>query len=149
MKTNEPSASIGEEKKATEYLANERTFLAWIRTSIAIISLGFVVAKFTVWLRELAIRFDPQASTGGTGASLPIGVGMMAVGGIFAALAARRYHLVNRTPFLEIPRAYPAISIRRGLASSALGSVRVSTPWLSRAFTPSRFTRRSRSSTNR
>jgi putative membrane protein len=96
MKTNEPSASIGEEKKATEYLANERTFLAWIRTSIAIISLGFVVAKFTVWLRELAIRFDPQASTGGTGASLPIGVGMMAVGGIFAALAARRYHLVNR-----------------------------------------------------
>ena len=48
-----------EDKKATEYLANERTFLAWIRMSIAIISLGFVIAKFDVWLRELAMR-PPQ-----------------------------------------------------------------------------------------
>lgn len=47
---------IGDEKRATEYLANERTFLAWIRTSIAIISLGFVVAKFSLWLRELATQ---------------------------------------------------------------------------------------------
>jgi hypothetical protein len=45
---------LPEDKRASEYLANERTFLAWIRTSIAIISLGFVIAKFGVWLRELA-----------------------------------------------------------------------------------------------
>jgi uncharacterized membrane protein YidH (DUF202 family) len=50
---------ISEDAKATEYLANERTFLAWIRTSIAVISLGFVSAKFGVWLRELAIRLGP------------------------------------------------------------------------------------------
>ena len=47
-------AKIHEDKIATEYLANERTFLAWIRTSIAVISLGFVIAKFSVWLNELA-----------------------------------------------------------------------------------------------
>ena len=34
------------DRRATEYLASERTFLAWIRTSIAVVSLGFVVAKF-------------------------------------------------------------------------------------------------------
>jgi len=36
-----------------DHLANERTFLAWIRTSITIIALGFVVAKFGILLREL------------------------------------------------------------------------------------------------
>ena len=50
---------IGDGKRATAYLANERTFLAWIRTSIAIISLGFVVAKFSLWLRKLAAQLHP------------------------------------------------------------------------------------------
>ena len=89
-------ATISEDKRATEYLANERTFLAWVRTSIAIISLGFVVSKFSVWLRELAVHLDPQAHMGKTGASLPIGVTMMAFGGFLAVLAARRYWVVNR-----------------------------------------------------
>ncbi len=94
MKTT-PTKPINEEKKATEYLANERTFLAWIRTSIAVISLGFVVAKFSVWLKELAARLDPGLHSSGGGASLPIGIGMMTLGALLAGLAARRYHVVN------------------------------------------------------
>ena len=73
--------------KCTEHLAVERTFLAWVRTSIAIISLGFVVAKFGVWLRELASRLDPQLQAHSTGMSLPMGIGMMAFGGILTVLA--------------------------------------------------------------
>ena len=53
-------AALSDEKRATEYLANERTFLAWSRTSIAIISLGFVVAKFSLWLNQLAAQLQPQ-----------------------------------------------------------------------------------------
>lgn len=87
---------ISEDAKATEYLANERTFLAWIRTSIAVITLGFVVAKFGVWLRELATRLAPQIPIRGTGLSLPMGVAMMALGGTLAVLAACHYHLVIR-----------------------------------------------------
>jgi putative membrane protein len=89
-------ASIPDDKKATEYLANERTFLAWIRTCIAVISLGFVVSKFGVWLRELATRLDPKMPVHSTGMSMPIGVIMMAVGGILALLAAWHYHVVNQ-----------------------------------------------------
>jgi len=89
-------AKIPEDRMATEYLANERTFLAWVRTSIAIISLGFVIAKFGVWLRELATRLAPQAPIPRTGMSLPMGVAMMALGGVLAVLAAWHYHLVNR-----------------------------------------------------
>ena len=80
----------------TEHLAVERTFLAWVRTSIAIISLGFVVAKFSVWLRQLAGRLDPQEQIDGMGMSLPIGVGMMAFGGILTVLAAWHCHVVHR-----------------------------------------------------
>ena len=88
-------ASVPEDKRATEYLANERTFLAWIRTCIALISLGFVVAKFSVWLGELARRLDPQMPVHSTGMSMPIGVIMMAFGGVLALMAAWHYHLVN------------------------------------------------------
>ena len=89
-------AAVPEDKKATEYLANERTFLAWIRTSIAVISLGFVIAKFGVWVRELATRLAPQIPIHSTGMSLPLGVAMMVLGGSLAVLAAWHYHLVNR-----------------------------------------------------
>ena len=88
-------AKISDDKKAAEYLANERTFLAWIRTSIAVMSLGFVVAKFDVWLRELATRIEPQIPLHSTGISLPMGITMMAFGGLLAVLAAWHYHIVN------------------------------------------------------
>ena len=86
---------LPEDRKATEYLANERTFLAWIRTSISVITLGFVIAKFGVWLREIATRLAPQTPIRSPGMSLPMGVAMMALGGALAVLAAWHYHLVN------------------------------------------------------
>lgn len=37
-----------------DHLANERTLLAWVRTAVAMIGLGFVVAKFSLLLHEIA-----------------------------------------------------------------------------------------------
>ena len=71
--------------KASNHLANERTFLAWIRTSISIIVFGFVVAKFGITLREF-LRVQ-GATVQESGVSLIIGVGFIAMG-IFMALAA-------------------------------------------------------------
>ena len=39
--------------RTRDHLANERTLLAWVRTSVAIIGLGFIVARFGLLLREL------------------------------------------------------------------------------------------------
>lgn len=80
----------------SDYLANERTFLAWIRTSIAVVSLGFVVARFSVWLGELTVRTASQPQPRTTGASLHIGLAMMAFGALLAGLAVWRYQATNR-----------------------------------------------------
>ena len=40
--------------RASDHLANERTALAWIRTSLAIIGLGFVISRFGLLLRAQA-----------------------------------------------------------------------------------------------
>ena len=89
-------SELSDEKKVTEYLANERTFLAWVRTSISVLSLGFVIAKFSVWMRELAVRINPGKPLSSTGMSMPIGVAMMAFGGLLVVMAAWHYHRVNQ-----------------------------------------------------
>lgn len=43
-----------------DHAANERTYLAWIRTAIALMAFGFVIEKFDLFLRYLA-GFVPQA----------------------------------------------------------------------------------------
>jgi putative membrane protein len=96
MQNDKRHATIDETQRATEYLANERTFLAWIRTSVAVVSLGFVLARFSVWVRELAMQRASQSAVHRGGISMPIGIGMMTFGGLLSVLAAWRYHVVNR-----------------------------------------------------
>jgi len=38
----------------TEHSANERTFLAWLRTGIAVVAFGFVLEKFNLFILALA-----------------------------------------------------------------------------------------------
>ena len=43
------------ESRVRDHLANERTFLAWVRTALGLIGIGFVLARMGVFLRQLAI----------------------------------------------------------------------------------------------
>jgi putative membrane protein len=48
----------------SDYLAAERTFLAWIRTGLALMGFGFVVARFGLFLRAMQVgqtTFQPHA----------------------------------------------------------------------------------------
>jgi inner membrane protein YidH len=85
------------DKIESEILANERTFLAWVRTSIAVMSLGFVVARFSLWMREVATRVNPQMPTRGSGLSAPLGECMIGAGALITVFAAWRYHVINRS----------------------------------------------------
>jgi uncharacterized membrane protein YidH (DUF202 family) len=86
------------------HMANERTFLAWIRTSIGIMAFGFVVEKFAVFVRQVSLflgkslagdaphtmaQYSPQYSSA-------LGIFLMGLGAVMGVLAFVRYKKVER-----------------------------------------------------
>ncbi len=61
------------------YLAAERTFLAWIRTGLALMGLGFVVARFGLFLREIQSA-QPNLQVKSYGLSFWFGTAFIALG---------------------------------------------------------------------
>ena len=49
-------------ERYADHSANERTFLAWVRTGIATIAFGFVVEKFNLFVRTLAEANSAEAA---------------------------------------------------------------------------------------
>lgn len=82
-----------------QHLANQRTFLAWLRTCVALIGLGFVVAKFGLFLFPIFTSEDPSTYTTNlatlfetsTHYSSIIGTSMVILGIVFAIFALRNY----------------------------------------------------------
>jgi putative membrane protein len=81
--------------KLREHLANERTFLAWIRTSIALMGLGFVIVKFGLFLKQVAIMLEDFNVTISEGFSSVVGTAMVAFGVILAFFAYFQYKKVE------------------------------------------------------
>jgi putative membrane protein len=76
------------ERDPRVYLAAERTLLAWVRTGLALMGFGFVVARFGLFLRELAeARGATLPAARGSG-SLWIGVTLVVFGVLVNVLAA-------------------------------------------------------------
>ena len=85
--------------RPADRLANERTFLAWIRTSLALITFGFVIAKFGVWLRQFSVGLraaGASVTVRQSGTSLPTGLALMIFGAAVAVLALVRHRRVDR-----------------------------------------------------
>jgi putative membrane protein len=72
------------------YLAAERTFLAWIRTSLALMAFGFVVSRFGLFLRVLESSSGQRISEP-SALSLPLGVFLVLLGVISDIFAAWRH----------------------------------------------------------
>ncbi|KJH70982.1 YidH family protein [Aliterella atlantica] len=78
-----------------EHQANERTFLAWLRTSIALIGFGFAIARFGLFIRQLqATVTQHPVATHPIFNSENLGVSLVIFGIIAIALAAWRYNQV-------------------------------------------------------
>ena len=61
--------SRGKIDKQREHQANERTFLAWLRTSIALIGFGFAIARFGLFLRQLRVAVAQNSAGASSGFS--------------------------------------------------------------------------------
>jgi len=78
------------------YLAAERTLLAWIRTGLAMMGFGFVVARFGLFLREIQAA-ERTAALQPPRLSLWFGVALVAMGVVVTAVAAIQHsRLVGR-----------------------------------------------------
>jgi putative membrane protein len=76
----------------TDHLANERTFLAWIRTAIAIMAFGFVVVKFSLFIQQLSLLFsDRPIVVPAKGYSGLIGVALVVLGATICLLSYLQY----------------------------------------------------------
>lgn len=122
--SDEQTRSAGQEStRAREHLANERTLLAWIRTSIALMGMGFVVARFGLFVRQLAV-VTTQTDPGTPHFSTAIGVGLV-VGGLIAGILGTRRFLRARRQ-IELgkfePEAFAELTVVAGtiLAGVAL-----------------------------
>lgn len=68
--------------------ANERTLLAWVRTGLALMAFGFVVARLALWLQMEGGRESKL--------SLVVGAGIIALGGACQILGAIRFAKARR-----------------------------------------------------
>lgn len=76
--------------RAREHLANERTLFAWVRTALALMGLGFVVARFGLFLRSIAGQ-GGGASRGGPQPSDIIGVALVGAAVLATGVSLRRF----------------------------------------------------------
>jgi putative membrane protein len=78
-------------ERYSDHAANERTFLAWVRTAIAIMAFGFLVQKFDLFLRMAASSLAARPLTTGSQIVGDIaGLLLIVLGGVVLALAAVR-----------------------------------------------------------
>ena len=72
------------------YFAAERTFLAWIRTGLGLMGIGFAVSRFGLFLRQLAV-VEVHQNTRTTGLSLWSGVALVGLGVIVTLSSVLRH----------------------------------------------------------
>ncbi len=75
--------------RARDHLANERTFLAWVRTGAAIVVFGFAIGRFSIAMRQLAAFGGHPART--LGLSVWMGAASILAGVLLVVAGLVRY----------------------------------------------------------
>jgi putative membrane protein len=81
----------------TDHAANERTFLAWIRTGLTIMALGFVIERLDLLLASLGLAAQgKEIPTMGQAEIHVLSVGLVALGIVLIAGSSYRFVDINR-----------------------------------------------------
>jgi putative membrane protein len=91
----------GKMKNISDRLANERTFLAWIRTCIGIMAFGFVVVKFSLFVKQLGLLLGKRPEIQQKGYSSVMGIALVAFGTIISLLAYIRYKKTEKEILID------------------------------------------------
>ncbi len=106
-------------ERYSDHAANERTFLAWVRTAIAVAAFGFLVEKFDLFLKATS------QTTGGRGPSAVgervadvTGLLIIALAGLMMVLATVRFR--HTAIAIDSSEKRPAAGVRMDVALVAL-----------------------------
>lgn len=114
-----PESAGAESFHLSDHLAAERTLLAWIRTGLALMGFGFVVARFGLFLQELQV-IRPGVYAHSNGLSLWFGTALICVGVVVDVYSSMRYSRLvghmNASGSITWPRSITAIAIALFLA---------------------------------
>ena len=103
------------------FFASERTLLAWLRTGVAIIILGFVISRFGLFLQFVALQSPTRAPRTDTLASGILGLSFVLFGAAAIAVATVQHgRFIATLPLHDLPAQY---SRRWALWLSVLVSV--------------------------
>lgn len=89
-------------KNRRVHLANERTFLAWVRTSISIMAFGFVMERFSIFLTQFSCLIrrgeasDVTPEPHSHAVSSVLGIVLIGFGALIGVLALIRYKKVEK-----------------------------------------------------
>jgi len=105
------------------YFAAERTLLAWVRTSLGLMGMGFVVARFALFVKIIAA--EEAKALPARGLSVALGIGLVLLGAITVLTAAVQHgrYLKTLGPN-ELPPGYstrPARLLAYAMALAGIG----------------------------
>jgi uncharacterized membrane protein YidH (DUF202 family) len=98
-----------------DHLANERTFLAWIRTSLGIMAFGFVIEKFALFMKQISYFLGKQETT-----SIPIyklsyspilGILLVIIGSLIGLFSYFKYRITEKQIDQDIYHSSPFLAI--------------------------------------
>jgi putative membrane protein len=105
------------ESRVRDHLANERTFLAWVRTALGLIGIGFVLARMGVFLTRLPMvaGSSPVSESRGSYEFLITGVIFLLFGTALCIGSGRLYHrsrqLIDEGRYEPASRAVTALTV--------------------------------------
>jgi putative membrane protein len=106
-------------KNYSDHAANERTFLAWVRTAIAVMAFGFLVERFDLFLKlagaSIAVRAPHLAAHRFGGVA---GLALLVLGLIMVAVAGVRFVATARQ--IDSPEEHLTVGSRLDVALAAL-----------------------------
>lgn len=105
-------------RHVTEHLANERTLLAWIRTAVAVITLGVAINRFSLFLMEVH-QLVPGSRISNIHAET-VGIGLVGLG--IALLCGGTWHYLHVGRTIESETYRPA---NRALVATSLAIVAI------------------------
>ncbi|MCF3948072.1 DUF202 domain-containing protein [Acidiphilium sp. AL] len=80
----------------SDHAANERTFLAWVRTAIAVMAFGFLVERFDIFLKIAGKSLGKKVAMSGQVTGSLVGLALIIAGALMVAAAMLRFTR-NRT----------------------------------------------------